>query len=343
MATSKGSRSLVEESIKLVCLRSFSEFGQLEQSLFRNWGTKWTRPFFYLQAGRVCKSATNKETAMLPRYNGETTSAYHYHLMMLRGPLTFDTLIGQDINHLPGGQGGKTAVQSTDSNNCLAICSNHVMRGGRHCATFGYLGHWFNGESVGVSRPLLGLRDCNIQSINPFDESFYATLLGEQTDRWEGNVHICQLDTEAGARYSSDWRYEEEPDPFDNEPIDDREEWWEGGNEYDTDYKEIGMLLDLVSGTLSVYQNGKLLGTLMDGLAGEYCWSASGQHLAVSIRRGSGNEIAVLRHLVSDADVVLLPSSSGFVSAEPPIQIIAWFIITLTKVMMIDLLGWKDT
>ena len=35
-----------------------------------------------------------------------------------------------------------------------------------------------------------------------------------------------------------------------------------------TDYKEIGMLLDLDSSTLSVYQHGKLLGTLMDGLAG---------------------------------------------------------------------------
>ncbi|EJK69480.1 hypothetical protein THAOC_09257, partial [Thalassiosira oceanica] len=36
-----------------------------------------------------------------------------------------------------------------------------------------------------------------------------------------------------------------------------------------------GMLLDLGNGTLSVYQNGQRLGTLKDGLAGEYCWTCS--------------------------------------------------------------------
>ena len=49
----------------------------------------------------------------------------------------------------------------------------------------------------------------------------------------------------------------------------------------------LGMLLDLDEGTLSVYQNGRRVGTLKDGLAGEYCWCAgffcSGD---VSIQRG---------------------------------------------------------
>jgi len=47
------------------------------------------------------------------------------------------------------------------------------------------------------------------------------------------------------------------------------------------------MLLDLDSGTLSVYQDGLRLGTLKDGLAGEYCWTAgfSGQG-NVFIQRG---------------------------------------------------------
>ena len=53
------------------------------------------------------------------------------------------------------------------------------------------------------------------------------------------------------------------------------------------------MLLDLGEGTLSVYQNGRRVGTLKDGLAGEYCWIAGfwggGD---VSIQRGYevGNE-----------------------------------------------------
>ena len=36
----------------------------------------------------------------------------------------------------------------------------------------------------------------------------------------------------------------------------------------------LGMLIDLDSGTLSVYQNGRSLGTLKDGLAGVYWWIA---------------------------------------------------------------------
>ena len=34
----------------------------------------------------------------------------------------------------------------------------------------------------------------------------------------------------------------------------------------------LGLLLDLDEGTLSVYINGRRLGTMMSGLSGEYCW-----------------------------------------------------------------------
>ena len=38
---------------------------------------------------------------------------------------------------------------------------------------------------------------------------------------------------------------------------------------------EIGMLLDLDEGTLSVYKNGRKLGVVEKGLAGPYCWVVS--------------------------------------------------------------------
>ncbi|EJK45915.1 hypothetical protein THAOC_35445 [Thalassiosira oceanica] len=274
-ATSKALRSSVEKSAELACLESFSEFSEPQQSLFKLWRTNWMKPFHFLQAGRTCKRATVEEKAMLPQYSDESTGEYYHHLVMLRAPLTFD--------------GGKAAVhhmeseEPTDSNNSLAICNNHVMRGGKHYSSFKCLGNYFNEESVGVIRPLSGLSDCNIHSINPFSPSAFETLLEEKTDKWEGGVQICHLNTDGGARYISDWR-NEEPNPFDDEPFDDGE--WEGRDKYDPDCKEIGMLLDLVRGTLSVYQHGQRLGTLVKGLAGEYCWSVSGQHLAVSIRRG---------------------------------------------------------
>ena len=37
----------------------------------------------------------------------------------------------------------------------------------------------------------------------------------------------------------------------------------------------VGLLLDLDEGTLSVYKNGRRLGTMKDGLSGEYCWLMS--------------------------------------------------------------------
>ena len=73
------------------------------------------------------------------------------------------------------------------------------------------------------------------------------------------NVHCCMLN-----RYccSSDW----------NDP--EIVERWEGMEIMSSD-DEIGMLLDLDEGTLSVYKNGRKLGVMKSGLAGPYCWVVS--------------------------------------------------------------------
>ena len=63
---------------------------------------------------------------------------------------------------------------------------------------------------------------------------------------------------------------------------------WEGVDDYDKTIDTLGMLLDLDIGTLSVYQNGRKVGTLKDGLAGVYCWITcfGGTQASVSIKRG---------------------------------------------------------
>ena len=62
---------------------------------------------------------------------------------------------------------------------------------------------------------------------------------------------------------------------------------WEGCDDYNRECRTLGMLLDLENGTLSLYQNGRRLGTLKDGLAGEYCWTVGfGGKGDVSIQRG---------------------------------------------------------
>ena len=67
---------------------------------------------------------------------------------------------------------------------------------------------------------------------------------------------------------------------------------WEGRNDYDIYCSSIGMLLDLDDGTLSVYHYGRKLGTLKDGLAGEYCWTAQFCSFGdVTIQRGYNAKI----------------------------------------------------
>jgi len=46
----------------------------------------------------------------------------------------------------------------------------------------------------------------------------------------------------------------------------------EGQDGFDIYDGELGLLLDLDEGTLSVYKNGVRLGTMMSGLSGEYVW-----------------------------------------------------------------------
>ena len=109
--------------------------------------------------------------------------------------------------------------------------------------------------------------------------NFVQDLQLERTDGWEGDMHYCRFDIKHGLFLWSAWEC--------GSSNDFRIVYWEGQDHYDRDCMELGMLLDLDSGTLSVYQNCQRFGTVTDGLAGEYCWLA-GVHSAgdVSIQRG---------------------------------------------------------
>ena len=70
-------------------------------------------------------------------------------------------------------------------------------------------------------------------------------------------------------------------------------EHWKGYGDFNGDCRTLGMLLDLDNGTLSVYQDGQRLGTLKDGLAGEYCWFVGFWSKGdVSIERGYNMSVA---------------------------------------------------
>ena len=62
---------------------------------------------------------------------------------------------------------------------------------------------------------------------------------------------------------------------------------WNGSEGFNNG-DEIGMLLDLNVGTLSIYKNGRYLGILKDGLAGEYCWVATMWTHGIGVRIQKG-------------------------------------------------------
>ena len=237
-------------------------------------------------ARRIFDRATEEERAMLPRYMGESWIELYHHLLMLRSRLTFDQLVGRYVEYKGG---DKTVVQGKNinrlCNHSQAICGNHIMRAGKHWATFtrSSIGPLIPFIVCGVVRPLPGWEKKRLDWFSPSDDdSTSQKLKRERTNRWEGDVHYCRFIMETGQCYWTDWQ----------EDVQDTN--WGGRNNHNGDCTTLGMLLDLGNGTLSVYQYGQRLGTLKDGLAGEYCWIAgcwAGGD--VSIQRGYSVNIVI--------------------------------------------------
>ena len=219
--------------------------------------------------------ASDNEKAMWLRHDDQGWIELCHHLLMSRADLTFDQLVGVHVKYQE--DNSKAAVQWIPGGASSAICGNHIMRTGKHWATFfvreeelgGYL-------PFGVIRPLPGWGRRRLHEFQPANHRFRDDLQRERTSRWEGDVHFCHFYHNGECWYSD----------------------WEGATERSFrrfcsgdmgTIKTFGMLLNLNSGTLSVYQNGLRVGTPKEGLAGVYCWIASlSGRGSVSIERGYG-------------------------------------------------------
>ena len=212
-------------------------------------------------------------------------------LELMRLPLYFKQLIGiSNVISYPH-QDTSTISLSYSGVKYVTAISNHVMRTGKHYVTFRVCVTDPNTLDFGVIRPI---KDWDKKGLRSFDPTCYyrghhnlrEQLLAERTEEWGNDLHCCSYHSSRGKCYHASWS--------------DEDNWvggvWEGMEPLEEteqpigeiDNLKVGLLLDLNSGTLSVFKDGRMLGVMKEGLTGAYCWYFCGIGITgnVKIERG---------------------------------------------------------
>ena len=224
----------------------------------------------------VHEIATEEQLAAIPSYDGESSLADYHYLQLMREPLTFDqfTRGAKYVN-----EEDKTCVEHNGSKYVIyaTAFSNNILRAGKHYATFNIGSH---DVYVGVMRP--GKVDKYARGC-PIDKTFFQKF-SRRLGHGENNDNIVQCCMYKVCRrtcYSSSW-----PEDLETSVVKLIERW--DGMESISSGDQLGMLLDLNEGTLSIYKNGRNLGVIKRGLAGHYCWTVTvGRDSSISIKRGT--------------------------------------------------------
>ena len=196
-------------------------------------------------------------------------------LELMRLPLYFKQLIGDSdaIKYSQPLQNMSTiSVSYSDDDNVTAI-SNHVMRTGKHYVTFYVCGETdLDLLDFGVVRPIKAWDKKGLRSFDPIcyfhrHHKHRKSLLAEETEEWGDDLHCCSYQSQQGRCFYSSWSDEDQGE--DNDWDGDE---WEGMEAFNGGDFTVGLLLDLNSGTLSVFIDGRMLGVMKEGLTGAYCW-----------------------------------------------------------------------
>ncbi|EJK77959.1 hypothetical protein THAOC_00171 [Thalassiosira oceanica] len=234
---------------------------------------------------RFRESATDEEGSRLSKYDDESDVGLLRALEQLRQPLCFDEFVGYGFSH----QKHPASVTCATYEGWSTAVSGHVMRGGRH-----FVGFEVKKErdellpyiNLGVIRTVSLTDGIDVKAdwrgeVNPvivpsrYTLAVAEKLRSQRTSKWgESSVHCCSYYCDSGRCLWTDW--DNEKGSFD----------WRG-QERLSGSGTVGLLLDLDEGTLSVFKNGRRLGTMKDGLGGEYCWFvAVASPCTTSISRG---------------------------------------------------------
>jgi len=187
----------------------------------------------------------------------------------MREPLMFDQLVG-DIEYVNSGDKSCVKYGNAYGSGLSTAFSNNILRAGRHYALFNIGDD--GGVFIGVMRPGEAIQGA---SGSPRYEEFYQYFSQTHAERYNNNnVHCCLLAFETKKCLSSGW-----DDETSNET-------WEGSEPLSSG-DDIGLLLNLDDGTLTVYKNGTKLGVMKRGLAGPYCWVTTMLGGRATIKRGT--------------------------------------------------------
>jgi len=138
----------------------------------------------------ICNSQEHEKEA-LPRMADQSYIELYSELEQYRGPRMFDQLIGQDISYIDN---DKSHIKYNGERVVSAIC-NHVMRAGKHYATFTMDSN--STRMPGIIRPLPNWDKKGLTSFDPSDQGYFVELQKERTERWgDGNINFCGLLTE---------------------------------------------------------------------------------------------------------------------------------------------------
>lgn len=208
-------------------------------------------------AMQIINNSHQDEREALPKLANQTYIEVYSELEQYRGPRLFGQLIGQDISYV---NDDKSHIKYNGERVVSAIC-NHIMRAGKHYATFTMDSN--NTRMPGIIRPLPNWDKKGLDKFDPSDQGNFDELQKERTERWgDGSVNFCGLLTGVtGHCFWSRWQ------GTNSDELGGRV-----GNVRFSLGDEIGLLLDLDVGTLSVFKNGRRVCVMKDGLSGEYCW-----------------------------------------------------------------------
>ena len=217
--------------------------------------------------------ATEEQMNALPCYDEDNWLCNYNYLKSLRTPLTFDHLVG-NIDYVGG---NKSHVTCNVRLGLATAFSNNIMMAGKHYVSFeAHNSRSSDSLYIGVMRPGEAMQSSKYIPLLP---SFYEHFTQREGSRQYNNtVNCCMYSSLNGYCFSHAWGEGKIPYKKD----------WDGMEGISGSF-EIGMLLDLDEGTLSVYNSGRKLGVMKRGLAGHYCWVVSllSSGSRVIIKRGT--------------------------------------------------------